>query len=118
MRLCWDKAILEYSPSYPAFKFPMKVGNRWSGSYSGFRADKNTRWNSTVNFEVTAYEEIIIPAGKIMAYKIEYTDIWKSGSYSGGDTVTVWYSPEVGYNVKLKHSDSLWNHELVGFHRQ
>lgn len=113
-----DKAILSYSPSFPGLDFPLKVGKKWSGKYSGYRADTGGKWDSTVDFQVVAFEDVTVAAGTFKAYRIEYVDKWVSGSFRGSNKSVGWIAPEVGYYVKLKHEDSIWNHEITGFSRQ
>ena len=113
-----DSVKFKYDPYFPTYKYPFKVGDKWSGKYSGFRSDKKAKWDSVVDFEVVAYEEVNVPAGKLKAFKIKVTDKWKAGPYSGTNKIINWYSPEVGYNIKVKHSDSPFSHELTGFNRQ
>ena len=54
----------------------------WSGGY----------WS---DFEVLAYEEVAVPAGRYMAFKVA-----KTGSTSIDHYETIWYAPDLGAAVK------------------
>ena len=92
------KFLAEVQPHTGRFAWPLQVGKKgraparwvdhavqpdWSGEY----------WT---DFEVLAYEEVTVPAGRFMAFKVANT-----GSPSNDFYETIWYSPQVGSFVKI-----------------
>ena len=76
--------------------------------------------NTKQNAEVVAYEEVSTPAGKFMAYKIEYRGFFKSSNgRNGKQNDTYWYSPEVSADVKRVRDDSfnMYTRELTVYKR-
>ncbi|MDP2263668.1 MAG: hypothetical protein Q8K24_10985 [Hydrogenophaga sp.] len=66
--------------------------------------------------EVVAYEEVTVPAGKFMAYRIEHRGYFKnSNGNSGRQDDTYWYSPEVRMDVKQERRSGrpVWVSELI-----
>ena len=82
--------------------WPLAVGKRWEFEGTWARPDGVTG-SSEQKVEVTAYEEVTVPAGKFMAYKIEHRGYFRTSSgNTGRQDDTFWYAPEVKADVKLE----------------
>ena len=80
--------------AYPYLRdiaWPLKVGNRWRARYLWMQQGEEL-WEE---YTVFAYEEVTVPAGTIMAYRIGLTGSVYSGYYT-----ELWYAPEVRWVVK------------------
>ena len=112
----------ELNPHDNRFKWPLQVGKSWRARHQWIDRNEHPDWSGPgwQRFSVVAWEEVTVPAGTFMAYKVART---------GGDWDTVmeeeyliWYAPEPGLIVKLINvrspgngygaSDQGW--ELVG----
>jgi hypothetical protein len=110
-----DKAV-QFSPQGVTLNFPLKVGKKWEGKYSGYTADDGAQWDATSSCEVKAYEKVAVPAGDFDAFRIECTDAWQSGPAQGRVKVTTWWSPKAAAVVKNLNPDvPKWNAELTGY---
>lgn len=78
-------------PHHGDIAWPLKVGNRWRTQYL-WQGDGQEYWEE---YTVLAYEEVTVPAGTIMAYRIGLTDADYSGYYN-----EFWYAPAVQAEVK------------------
>jgi hypothetical protein len=97
-RGCWigqsagGKPLISWNPPI-CYRYPVAVGNSWSDTrrvtlqQAKRTIDIESRWN------VEAYEEVTVPAGKISAFRISYSD-------SNGTERVDWYSPDLGIFVK------------------
>mgnify|MGYP000860897748 FL=1 len=113
------KLLVEFKPSPMSLSFPLFVGKKWSSRYSGYRADKNRRWDSRLDCEAKAYETMRVPAGTFDSIRIECIDHWEAGYiFSGQVRSTRWYAPAAGLVVKYRSDDSDWNYELASLKRQ
>ena len=74
-------------------EWPLKVGNRWRTPYLWMQQD-GQEYELWEEYTVFAYEEVTVPAGTFMAYKIGLT----GASYSDYFT-ELWYVPEVRWVV-------------------
>lgn len=90
-----------YQPSAKPWRvWPLAVGKRWDFEAGWTRAD-GTTGTSEQKAEVVAYEEVTVPAGTYMAYRIEYRGYFRnSRGNSGRQDETYWYAPEAKANVK------------------
>ena len=80
--------------------WPLELGKKWVADFDWSRPDGVTG-NTKQDAEVVAYEEVSTPAGKFMAYKIEYRGFFKnSNGRNGKQNDTYWYAPEVSADVK------------------
>jgi len=108
--------LAEFKPYLPSIAFPLQLGKRWGGRYSGYTADDGNRWLANASCEVTAYETVKLVAGEFAAYRIECVDNWELGNMSGHSYSTSWYSPKVQAVVKVSNERfPKWNMELVGY---
>ena len=91
-----------YSPSYPAYEFPLEVGQHWRRDYVIAPAgSKPVR--AQFYGRVAGWEHISVPAGEFDALRIErasYLDdeeFWRWGTRA---YETDWYAPAVGRFVR------------------
>jgi hypothetical protein len=66
---------------------------------------------------VVAYEEVSVPAGKFMAFKIEHDGFVRFGNFSGRMVDTYWYAPAAMADAKhSRHAGSRYfTRELVKY---
>lgn len=107
------ETVAKFAPFYPDVTFPLFVGKKWSGKYSGEEGSK--KWTSEVSCEAAAFEEVTVAAGKFPAYRIECVDKWDAGIIfiNGKKKSTRWYAPSVGLIVKSINEDKHWNTEVA-----
>ena len=105
--------------SKPWRVWPLEIGKKWVFDGDWARPDGVTG-NTKQNAEVVAYEEVSTPAGKFMAYKIEYRGFFKnSNGRNGKQNDTYWYSPEVSADIKRVRDDpfNMYTRELTAYKR-
>lgn len=90
-----------YLPSAKPWRvWPLAVGKRWDFEAGWTRAD-GTTGSSEQKAEVAAFEEVTVPAGTFMAYRLEYRGYFRnSRGNSGRQDDTYWYAPDVKATVK------------------
>ena len=87
-------ARTEYEPDSGFYAFPLAVGKTWRATYTVRQGqDEHEQWEER---QVAAYEEVTVPAGTFMAFRVDMT----AASYDGPE-VSYWYAPAVGYVVKF-----------------
>jgi hypothetical protein len=99
--------------------WPLAVGKRWEFEGTWARADGVTG-SSEQKVAVTAYEEVTVPAGKFMAFKIEHRGYFKNSSgNTGRQDDTYWYAPEAKADVKQERKSGrpVWISELTSYKR-
>ena len=103
------KILSAASPHEGRFEWPLQVGNTWRARHQFIDRVLHPDWSgpSWQRFSVLAWEEVTVPAGTFMAYKVARTD----GSW---DTVkqeeyVIWYAPEPSLIVKLINTRSPGN---------
>lgn len=108
------ETVAKFTPFYPDVSFPLFVGKKWTGKYSGEEGSK--KWTSEVSCEAAAQEDVSVTAGKFQAFRIECVDKWDAGIIfiNGKKRSTRWYAPSVGLIVKSINDDSQWNTEVAG----
>ena len=84
--------------SKPWRVWPLEVGKRWSIDMDYTRADGSG--NIKMDARVVAYEEVVVPAGKFMAFKIEHDGFVSTGNFNGRMVETFWYAPDARADVK------------------
>ena len=91
------KFLAEAQPHNGRFAWPLQVGKKWRATPRWVDHVVRPDWSGQywTDFEVVAYEEVTVPAGRFMAFKVEAT-----GSSSGDTSEVIWYSPDVGAFVK------------------
>lgn len=76
------------------------MGKQWSVDLDYVRPDRTTG-NLKQDARVVAYEEVTVPAGKFMAFKIEYDGyVRTSTGFNGRIVDTFWYAPDARADVK------------------
>lgn len=91
-------AMLAESKPYTArLEWPLQVGNQWRAEARFEDHVLRPQWSGTYwnDYEVLAYEEVTVPAGRYMAFKVGVTKAQFNHWHE-----TTWYSPEVGAIVK------------------
>lgn len=90
------------------FDFPLQVGREWEFSYSGRPAQGSYGLQTYyMHHKILACEEVVTPAGKFPALKIEV----KHSSpelFAGSGVYYLWYAPMVKNSVKQQYVPSIW----------
>ena len=91
------KFLAEVRPHNGRFSWPLQVGKKWRAEPRWVDHVVQPDWSGQywTEFEVVAYEEVRVPAGNFMAFKVEAT-----ASSSGDSYEVIWYAPDVGAFVK------------------
>lgn len=117
------QAFIGLPASKPWRVWPLEVGKKWVADRDWTRAD-GVSGNTRQDAEVVAYEEVTVPAGRLMAFKIEYRGWYRyshaaQGNQNFRQTDTVWYAPDAYADVKYVFNDGYNNYtrELVAFRR-
>ncbi|HEY6281237.1 MAG TPA: hypothetical protein VIW72_05505 [Burkholderiales bacterium] len=98
--------------------WPLEVGKEWV--YDEDWTESGVSGNTRQNAKVVAYEDVTVPAGKFMAFKIEYKGWYRNSRGSSGIQFdTYWYAPEAKADVKRLRDDGFnnWTRELVNYKR-
>ena len=99
--------------------WPLELGKKWVADETWSRNDGVTG-STKQDAEVVGYEEVITPAGKYMAFKIEYKGFYRSSrGNSGKQNDTYWYAPDVFADVKHIRDDgyNMYTRELISYKR-
>ncbi len=95
-----DYPYLSEPSAKPWRVWPLTVGKQWSVDLDYVRPDRTTG-NLKQDARVVAYEEVTVPAGKFMAFKVEYDGyIRTSTGFNGRIVDTFWYAPAARADVK------------------
>ena len=97
--------------------WPIKVGRQWEYENEYKQAD-GTLFAVSQNVEVVSFEEVIVTAGKFMAYKIMYKGSARNsrGTFTQNDIY--WYAPSIRAYVKFTSEDGkgyFYQRELVKY---
>jgi hypothetical protein len=100
-----------------SFAFPLEVGKKWSKMVTATPTRTHIPGNFLNEYRVVAYEDVTVPAGTFMAYKIEFNQTHLSGIYSttGKKKAYIWYSPEIKREVKVVYEGLEWGAKTVSF---
>lgn len=90
--------LFEPSPK-PWRVWPLEVGKQWTIDVD-FVTTNGAAGNLKQDARVVAYEEVSVPAGKFMAFKIEHDGFVRNGNFNGRMVDTFWYAPEARADVK------------------
>ncbi len=97
--------------------WPLSLGKKWV--YDGtWRRSDGVTGTTQQDVEVVAYEEVAVPAGKFMAFKIEHRGFYRnSNGATGKQQDTYWYAPEAKCDVKHDRFDGFnsYSQELTSF---
>jgi hypothetical protein len=88
------KEVTSTAPHDGTFSWPLYVAKTWTATYTfNNRLQGMTVGPIHVEYRVTAYEDVTVPAGSWKAFKIE--------SETGNNVFsTIWYAPDVKLTVK------------------
>ncbi len=113
------------------FKFPLQVGDRYKASFEVALPQRGShRFRREQTVKVVGWEEVVVPAGKFRALRLEAEGssqrLDTGGRSRGRARNTFWYAPEAKRWVKSifeTHSSKgspsdLWVEELVLFNVQ
>ena len=89
------KTIETYDPDWGDWRWPLKVGEKWSTTYRFQSADGRSVNGATATWTVAAEEEVVVPAGTFKTLRIERTP----GNQSN-HIVIRWFAPDIGLVVK------------------
>lgn len=86
-------STLEQNQSSTPFRdWPIYVGKKWKYE-SKWENNEGTKGKTSQDVEVVSWEDVIVKAGKFMAYKIEYSGlVTNSRGFKGEMSDTWWYS--------------------------
>ena len=117
----------KWTPAMPLFQWPLAVGKKWEGKYSGTNTSGGP-FSEERNCEVASQEQIQVKAGSFPAFKIVCQGRYRTPSSNGQVTLngqtwlTYWYAPAAKRSVKVEYRDAsqfgVWNNyvdELVSF---
>lgn len=82
--------------------FPLHVGKTWQYEFKA-RGGGGVVQNVARTAEVTAWEEVRVPAGMFRALKIVHSGSWTNEGgrgYPGTETHTIWYAPDAKRWIK------------------
>lgn len=84
---------LSVTPDWGNFRWPLAVGNSWQATYALRDNQYGVQYNRVVSrWQVTALEEVRVPAGAFRAFRLE--------GHGGTRSQVVWYAPEMRLIVK------------------
>jgi hypothetical protein len=103
---------IEFTPFYPALKFPLEPGTQWSGIVQWYGGSGILKHQLTA--QAAAWERVVVPAGSFDAIRIVvHGSISETGTLnyyaqSGTLSGTIWYAPLVGRIVRKEfvHRDN------------
>ena len=84
-------------PHAARYAWPLQVGNKWTWKPRWVDRVLHPEWSGSYwsEYEVLAYEEVTVPAGTFMAFRVATTRVQDDAWYE-----TNWYAPEPAVNVK------------------
>lgn len=90
-----------FEPSSKPWRvWPLEVGKQWQIDVDYVRPDRTTG-HLKQDARVVSYEEVTVPAGKFMAFKIEHDGyVHISNGFNGRLVDTFWYAPAARADVK------------------
>jgi hypothetical protein len=118
VKILTDKGqvLASYTPYLPPLAWPLAIGKKWSGRYSGYTVAVGTSWEADSTCEVKAIEPLRIGGRDVWTYRYDCADSWWSGILSGTAYSTGWYAPQAKIVVKAVLSgnpNADW--QIVGF---
>ena len=91
--------------------WPIRVGTKWKVSTEWSHRDGH-HGQVLGDSEVTGYEEVVVPAGRFMTFKIEFKGFYSDETGgTGAKRETAWYAPDVKARVRWT-ADNGNQHEL------
>ncbi len=103
-----------YKPFWPAYKYPMRVGDKYKIDFSHNRDDgRDNDYVATIR--VVGWETVTVPAGTFKALKVEMTGYWTHRIHSSpprwaqADFKAInWFAPEVKMRSVLYLWEAWW----------
>jgi hypothetical protein len=106
--------LVEFDPQPFGVSFPLEVGKKWQGKYTGSSASTGSSWSGDNSCEVKPPEMVKVAAGQFDAYRIDCVDNWRSGVFSGQAHTSAWYAPKVGTTVKFVNAEfPVWDYQVT-----
>jgi len=109
---------LDQKPSEtPFYDWPLKKGKKWKYE-ENWESNDGTKGSTSQDAEVISFEEVLVDAGKFMAYKIEYKGrITTSRGFDGKMEDVWWYAPALKTFIKHSNDDGegLYIKELINY---
>ena len=100
----------------PSVSFPLQVGKKWEGKYSGYTADNGLRWSGDQSCEVKDVEPVKVPAGEFETYRIDCLDNVQVINKIYPIHTTAWYAPKLGASVKFVNKENPpYDYVVTGF---
>lgn len=96
--------LMSFNPPM-AYEWPLAVGKAWRGVYELTRYTPPMLSSLTIDYKVETLEEVSVPAGRFMAYKVVTTN-------SLGETDQTWTVPSLGIGTLKVVRDRPANHPL------
>jgi hypothetical protein len=95
------KILSAVSPHDGRFEWPLQVGNTWRSRSQYIDNVLHPDWSGLIwqGFEVLAWEEVAVPAGTFMAYKVGRT--YGSWDTAKEEEYVIWYAPEPQMIIKV-----------------
>lgn len=87
-------------PAKPWRAWPLEIGKQWSNELNYVRAD-GVPGVIKSDVRVVAHEEVEVPAGRFMAFRIQHDGFVTVGNWHGRIAETWWYAPAARADVKL-----------------
>ena len=98
--------------STPFRDWPLKVGKKWKYE-SEWNNSEGTSMKTSQDVEVVSYGEVVVLAGRFMAYKIEHKGTFSNSmGGSGKMNDTYWYAPALKTNIKHTQDDGYGSYIL------
>jgi hypothetical protein len=116
-----------FDPPRRLLKFPLKVGTAYETSWEMVAMPgSSARFSNEAVVKVTGWEDVVVPAGKFRALKIEAKGSWRRLDQigAGWQRFVIWYAPEVKRWVKwafeggVSGPDTKNGDELIEFNVQ
>lgn len=96
----------------PFRDWPLVVGKKWKYE-SVWENAEGTSMRTDQDVEVVAYEEVVVLAGRFMAYKIEHKGTFtNSKAGSGKMNDTYWYAPALKVDIRHTQDDGYGSYML------
>ena len=96
-----EKLLAAVRPNDGRFQWPLEVGKSWRADYQWIDKVLRPDWSGGgwQEFAVVAWEEVTVPAGTFMAYRVTRTNgDWETEK---DEEYTIWYAPEPQMIVKV-----------------
>lgn len=100
------ETLVQFKPYLPSVSFPLQVGKKWEGKYSGYTADNGLRWTGDQSCEVKDVERVKVPAGEFETYRIECLDNVQVINKIYPIHTTAWFAPKLGTSVKFVNKEN------------